>query len=99
MAVDSVVGAGFGVSLSRWVGLRGPIDTVSLRPCLSVRVSTEYGPSYGGCNGLRTVSRRMKTGVVVARALLTILTLLAGRGGRGRVFACEPGVVRRNLRG
>ena len=76
-AVDSVGGVGWRVSVSRWAGLSRSTDTVSLRPlmstvkCLSVRASTEYGPSYGGCNGLRTASWRMKTCVAVARASLT----------------------------
>ena len=54
--------------LLRTIGYKELMSTVK---CLSVHASTEYGPSYVGCNGLSIASWRIKTCVAVARALLT----------------------------
>ena len=71
MVVDcgasGVVNAGWTNSVSRWAHFQRSMEMRSVRlprstlKCLSVREITLKGPSYGGCNGLRTASRRMKT--------------------------------------
>ena len=92
-------------SMSRWAGFKQSMHTVSLQPlmftmkCLSVHLTTGYGPSYGGCWGLCTASCWKNTCVAVDKASVTWLFLCVGQGVMGKQAACEPWAGKHNSRG